>query len=82
MPSFSFLVNTSSAGDIDQQDYNTADLPNLPLPQTAQRQPTPQETQDVQSFIRRMLSFEPRNRPSINEVVSTFDNFVRRFPMS
>ena len=76
---FFFLL---SAADLDQQDYRTADLPTLPLPRSTQRQPTPREAQQIQRMIQRMLSFEPRQRPSLNEVVAAFENFVRRFPMS
>ena len=72
----------STAADLDQQDYRTADLPALPLPRGTRRQPTPQEAQEIQRLIRRMLSFEPRQRPSIDEVVAALENFVRRFPMS
>ena len=77
-----FCLHFLSAADLDQQDYRTADLPALPLPRSTRRQPTPREAQQIQRMIQRMLSFEPRQRPSLNEVVAAFENFVRRFPMS
>ena len=71
-----------SAAELDQQDYSTAELPALPLPQSSGRQPTPEEAQDIQSMVRRMLAFEPAERPNINAVVETFGDFVQRFPIS
>ena len=79
---YSYHLTLLSAAELDQQGYTTDRLPDLPLPRSARRQPTPQEAQDIKRLLRHMLAFEPAQRPSISAVVTAFENFACQFPMN
>jgi len=70
-----------SGAQLDQEGYRTTDLPDLPLPKRARQQPMPPAVaQQIKDLVRRMLSCQPRERPTISEVVSALRGFSHQFP--
>ena len=60
----------------------TSDLPDIPLPRLASRgQQSMTITTQIQDFVRRMLSFDAKLRPSIVEVATTLESYSKQLPI-
>ena len=76
-----FFYHPSPAAGLDQQGYQTAALPDLPLPRHTGRAPSAAECQEIKHFVQRMLSFEPGDRPAISEMTTVLTRFSNQFPL-